>query len=142
MKPSSVFALEDSLDRPMVKPTIHPAFLTLVGFRTPPVIDWTAVVRVRTMRHCEAETPEGQEGAMIGLPADWPSSTTWADATPGAMRARAHRPAAIAKEERFMSLRVNTTGGRQLRADGNPAQIGSTPPPAGPGPEWPRRGWR
>ena len=102
MKPSSDLESVESLDRPTVKPTIQPAFLTLVGFRRPLVLAWMAVVRVRMITHWDAETPVGHAGAMIGLLVDWPSSTIWAEAAPGAMRPRALRPAAIARVMRVM----------------------------------------
>ena len=62
----------------------------------------TAVVRGRTMKQFASDTPVGQAGAATGELDVWPSSTIWADATPGAMRHRALRPAAIASEKRFM----------------------------------------
>jgi len=94
MIPARSLGLATSRDRPTVKLTIHPCWLTRIGLITASLIICSAVVRVRTIWQLARELCLGHAGALSGVVV-CPSWTVCADAAAGMSTAKPASAAAI-----------------------------------------------
>ena len=98
-----MLAFDERFESPTVNETIQPPFLTTVGFLMPSLVVWTAVVRVKMMKHFDGDVPFGHCGAEMGV-AVWPSWTILAAAEPGTRAKNAAAIAAVTSEKGFIIL--------------------------------------